>query len=231
MVASGSVCGRYSLSMTPEEVVKALACEGPPPGHPPRWNVAPTQPVIVAVVTNERVRRLREMRWGLVPSWAKDPAIGNRMINARAETLAVKPSFRDAYRRRRCLIVADGFYEWRKEGDRKQPVWIHPVDGGLLTFAGLWDTWRSPDGVVVDFCTIVTCAANDLIGAFHERMPVILPPEARDLWLDPEPRRPEELADLLVPCPSGLLAIRPVSTLVNSPAREGRDLIDERGRS
>ena len=220
------MCGRYTLSMTPDQVLAALGAEGPAPEQPPRWNVAPTQPVIVAVVTNERVRRLRHMRWGLVPSWAKDPAIGNRMINARAETLAEKPSFRDAYRKRRCLVVADGFYEWRKEGARKQPVWIHPVAGGLLTFAGLWETWRSPEGEVVDTCTIVTCAANSLIGSFHERMPVILPPAARDRWLDPEPRRPEELADLLVPFPSELLAIRPVSTLVNNPSREGKDLVE-----
>jgi len=223
------MCGRYTLSVTPEEVLAALRAGGPAPDHPRRWNVAPTQGVLVAVVTNERVRRLREMRWGLVPSWAKDPAIGNRLINARAETLAEKPSFRDAFRRRRCLVVADGFYEWRKAGARKEPVWIHPVEGGLLTFAGLYETWRSPDGEVLDSCTIVTCAANALIGAFHERMPVILPPGARDRWLDPEPRRPEELADLLVPFPAELLALRTVSTLVNNPGREGRELVDPAG--
>ena len=215
------MCGRYSLSMTPDEVLAALRCEAPAPGHPPRWNVSPTQQVIVAVVTNERVRRLREMRWGLIPSWAKDPAIGSRMINARAETLAEKPSFRDAYRRRRCLVVADGFYEWRKVGAGKQPVWIHPVDGGLLTFAGLWETWRSPEGEIVETCTIVTTKSNELISAFHERMPVIVPPEQRDRWLHPEPVEPASLADLLVPYPSDLLETRDASTRVNNPGNEG----------
>ncbi|MCK6481406.1 MAG: SOS response-associated peptidase [Planctomycetaceae bacterium] len=220
------MCGRYTLGMTPAEVLAALRAEGPPPDQPPRWNVAPTQAVIVAVITNEGGRRLRHMRWGLIPRWAKDPAIGNRLINARAETLAEKPSFRDAYRKRRCLIVADGFYEWRKVGGRKEPVWIHPVDGGVLTFAGLWETWKGPDGATVESCTIVTTEANALIGTFHHRMPVILPEEARDRWLDPAPREPSELADLLVPFPPERLALRTVTTRVNSPAREGPDLLD-----
>ena len=143
------------------------------------------------------------------------------MINARAETLAEKPSFRDALRRRRCLIPADGFYEWRKEGSPKVPVHIRPKDGGVLTFAGLWDRWTSPEGEVIETCTIVTCRANELIGAFHERMPVIVPPEQRDRWLDPEPVEPATLADLLVPYPSDLLEIRDASTRVNNPGNEG----------
>lgn len=224
-----AMCGRYTLSMTPAEVLAALRCAGPAPDQPPRWNVSPTQAVIVAVLTNERERRLRPMRWGLIPRWAKDPSIGNRMINARAETLGEKPSFRDAYRKRRCVIVADGFYEWRKTATGKQPVWIHPVAGGPLTFAGLWETWTSPDGEVVDSCTIVTTEANGLIGTFHHRMPVILREEDRDRWLDPEPREPAELADLLRPAPDELLALRPVSTLVNNPRREGPELLEPAG--
>ena len=220
------MCGRYTLGMTPTEVLEALRAVGPPPDSSPRWNVAPTQAVMVAVITNEGGRQLRMMRWGLIPRWAKDAAIGNKLINARAETLAEKPSFRDAYRKRRCLVVADGFYEWRKAGAGKQPVWIHPVDGGVLTFAGLWESWKGPAGTVVESCTIVTTAANELIGTFHHRMPVILPEEARDRWLAPGPRDPAELADLLVPCPSDLLAIRPVTTRVNVPTREGRELIE-----
>jgi len=218
------MCGRFSLA-TGVDVLRGLfEVEGEAPELAPRWNVAPTQPVAVVVVTNEGPRALRLMRWGLVPSWAKDPAIGNRMINARAETLADKPSFRDALRRRRCLVVADGFYEWKKEGTRKTPLWIHPVDGGVLAFAGLWDRWTSPDGEVVESCTIVTCKANALIGAFHERMPVILPPGGWDLWLDPEPRDPRGLLDLLVPCPPERLAVRDASPRVNSPANEGPEL-------
>jgi putative SOS response-associated peptidase YedK len=220
------MCGRYSLA-TGVDVLRGLFGVGEEsPALSPRWNVAPTQPVVVVVVTNENTRVLRTMRWGLIPSWAKDPAVGNRMINARAETLAVKPSFRDALRRRRCLVVADGFYEWRKEGGRKVPVWIHPRDGGVLAFAGLWDRWTSPEGEVIESCTIVTCRANELIGAFHERMPVIVPPESHDRWLAPVPVEPASLADILVPYPADRLALRPVSTLVNSPAREGRDLVE-----
>jgi putative SOS response-associated peptidase YedK len=224
MVAA--MCGRYSLA-TGVDVLKGLfGIGGEAPALAPRWNVAPTQPVAVVVVTNERDRTLRTMRWGLVPSWAKDPSIGNRMINARAETLAEKPSFRDALRRRRCIVVADGFYEWKKEGTRKRPLWIRPRGGGVLAFAGLWDTWRSPDGEVLDTCTIVTTRANGTMAPFHERMPVILPPAAWDRWLDPAPADPASFADLLGPAPDDLLEVREVSTRVNSPANEGPDLLD-----
>jgi putative SOS response-associated peptidase YedK len=218
------MCGRYTLTTTVEVLRAVFGVEGPAPDLPPRWNVAPTQPVTVLVLTNERQRALRALRWGLVPSWAKDPAIGNRMINARAETLAEKPSFRDALRRRRCLVLADGFYEWRKDRARKVPVHIRPKDGSVLTFAGLWDRWTSPSGEVIESCAIVTCGANDLIGAFHDRMPVIVPPEQRDRWLAPEPLEPEALADLLVAYPSDLLEIREASPGVNSPANEGPEL-------
>ncbi len=218
------MCGRYSLATGIDALRGLFRIEGEAPALASRWNVAPTQPVAVVVVTNERARSLRTMRWGLIPSWAKDPAVGNRMINARAETLAEKPSFRDALRRRRCLVLADGFYEWRKEGARKTPLWIHPVAGGVLAFAGLWETWTSPDGEVVESCTIVTTKANALIGAFHERMPVILPPEAWDRWLDPAPAEPASLAGLLVPCPPGLLSVREASPRVSNPANEGPDL-------
>jgi putative SOS response-associated peptidase YedK len=220
------MCGRYSLA-TGVDVLRGLfRIEGEAPSLEPRWNVAPTQPVTVVVVPNEGPRTLRLMRWGLIPSWAKDPSIGNRMINARAETLAEKPSFRDALRKRRCLVVADGFYEWVKEGARKRPVWIHPKEGGVLAFAGLWERWKDPEGSTVESCTIVTTSANGTMAPFHHRMPVILPPAAWDRWLDPAPADPAALLPLLVPAPDDLLAVRPVSTLVNSPAREGKDLVD-----
>lgn len=221
------MCGRYSLA-TGTDVLKGLFdVPGEVPDLAPRWNVAPTQPVAVVVVTNEGPRTIRTMRWGLVPSWAKDASIGNRMINARAETLAEKPSFRDALRRRRCLVVADGFYEWVKEGAAKRPVWIHPREGGVLAFAGLWERWTDrASGEIVETCTIVTTAANGTMAPFHHRMPVILPASAWDRWLDPKPADPASLLPLLVPAPDDLLAVRPVSKRVNSPANDGKDLVD-----
>jgi putative SOS response-associated peptidase YedK len=218
------MCGRFTLGVPWSEVARLLRAEAPEEGPGRRWNIAPTQGVAVLVKTNERKSRLRTMRWGLVPSWAKDLSIGNKLINARAETLAEKPSFRDPLRHRRCLVLADGFYEWRKEGGRKVPIWIHPRQGGLLAFAGLWDRWTSPDGEVIESCTIVTCRANGLIAAFHERMPVILPPERWERWIDPAPADPASFADLLVPAPDDLLAMREASPRVNSPANEGEDL-------
>jgi len=220
------MCGRYSLAAGVDVLRGLFRIEGEAPALEPRWNVAPTQPVAVVVIPNEGPRTLRLMRWGLIPSWAKDPSIGNRMINARAETLAEKPSFREALRRRRCLVVADGFYEWVKEGARKRPVWIHPREGGVLAFAGLFERWKDPEGSTVESCTIVTTAANGTMAPFHHRMPVILPPSAWDRWLDPAPADPATLLPLLVPSPDDLLEVRPVSTLVNSPAREGKDLVD-----
>lgn len=224
------MCGRYSLA-TGTDVLKGLfEVPGEVPDLAPRWNVAPTQPVAVVVIPNEGPRTIRTMRWGLVPSWAKDPSIGNRMINARAETLAEKPSFRDALRRRRCLVVADGFYEWVKEGAAKRPVWIHPREGGVLAFAGLWERWTDrASGEIVETCTIVTTAANGTMAPFHHRMPVILPAAAWDRWLDPKPVDPASLLPLLVPAPDDLLAVRPVSTRVNSPANEGKDLVEPAG--
>lgn len=218
------MCGRYSLATGVDSLRDLFRIEGEAPELAPRWNVAPTQPVAVVVVPNERARALRTMRWGLIPSWAKDPAVGNRMINARAETLAEKPSFRDAFRRRRCLVLADGFYEWRKDGARRTPLFLHPAAGGVLAFAGLWETWTAPGGEVVESCTIVTTKAGPPVDAFHERMPVILPPSAWDRWLDPAPADPASLAPLLVPCAPDLLAVREASPRVNDPAHEGPDL-------
>jgi putative SOS response-associated peptidase YedK len=220
------MCGRFDLALSLEALRDLLGVEGPAPALPPRWNVAPTQPVTVLVIPGDGKRALRAMRWGLVPSWARDPSIGNRMINARAETLAEKPSFRDALRRRRCLIPATGFYEWRREGRRKVPLHVRPRDGGLLTFAGLWESWTAPDGTVLETCTIVTCPAGEPVARFHERMPVILPPEARDRWLAPGPLSPEAIAELLVPAPGDLLVVDPASPRVNSPANEGPELLD-----
>jgi putative SOS response-associated peptidase YedK len=213
------MCGRYSLA-TGVDVLKGLfGVGGETPALPPRWNVAPTQPVAVVVVTNEARRALRTMRWGLIPSWAKDPAIGNRMINARAETVAVKPSFRAALRARRCLVLADGFYEWQRlPSRRKQPWLVRMRDGSPFAFGGLWESWRSPDGRVLESCVILTTAPNALLATIHDRMPLILRPEDHALWLDPEVVDPARLLPLLVPFPPDEMEAVRVSSRVNDPS-------------
>jgi putative SOS response-associated peptidase YedK len=189
----------------------------------PRYNIAPSQPVPVVRLKSAEAKPGREivlMRWGLIPGWAKDPAIGNKMINARAETLAEKPAFRAAVRRRRCLLPADGFYEWQATGRSKQPYFIHFRDERLFAFAGLWESWEGPDNTAIDSCTIITTAANELIRPMHERMPVILPPEAHTIWLDTSTEKIDEIAALLVPFCSDEMEAYPVSTLVNSPSHD-----------
>ena len=206
------MCGRYTLTSPIDSLISEFGLAGAGGDLHPNFNVAPTQEV-AAVVAENGVRRLEMLRWGLVPSWAKDPEIGARMINARSETAPEKPSFRGAFRRRRCLIPADGFYEWRREEGGKQPFYIRTNDGRPFAFAGLWESWN--DGEIRS-CTILTTSANDLVGPVHERMPVILPAADRDAWLDPEAER-EELVSLLRPYEGNDLETFPVSRFVNSP--------------
>jgi putative SOS response-associated peptidase YedK len=191
----------------------------------PRYNIAPSQPI--AVIPNNGQNRIEFFRWGLIPSWAKDPKIGNRMINARAETLAEKPSFRVAYRRRRCLVLADGFYEWRKEAGRKTktPMYIRLESGQPFAFAGLWEAWRSPDDQTVLSCTIITTTPNTLVEKIHNRMPVVLAPAAYDLWLDPGEQSPDRLNEWLRPYPASQMSAYPVSTQVNNPSNDVPDCI------
>ncbi len=206
------MCGRYTLTVPVDRLAAEFDLDevrGEPTAN---FNVAPTQEV-AAILAENGGRRLEMLRWGLVPSWADDPGIGARMINARSETAPEKPSFRGAFRRRRCLIPADGFYEWKREEGGKQPYYIHMNDGRPFAFAGLWESWN--DGEIRS-CTILTTSANELVGEVHERMPVILPAEERDAWLDPEAER-EELASLLRPYPGDDLETFPVSRFVNSP--------------
>jgi len=194
------------------------------PPSAPRFNIAPSQPVAVVRLApglHDSRRELVQLRWGLIPSWAKDPAMGNRMINARAETVAEKPAFRAALRRRRCLIPADGFYEWQRTGGQKQPYFIHLRDDRPFAFAGLWEAWEGPDHAAVESCTILTTGPNELILPIHNRMPVILAPDAYQLWLDPALQQPGQLEDLLVPYPADEMTAQPVSTYVHSPAGEG----------
>lgn len=219
------MCGRFSQAQIAEldrEIARLL--EAPP--VEPRYNVAPTQD---AAVVRERPdggdRVVQMLKWGLIPRWAKDPAIGNRMINARAETAAEKPAFRTPFQRQRCLVPADGFYEWQKTAGAKQPYFIRRRDARPLVFAGLWDRWEGgPEGPVDSF-TILTTAPNDVVAPIHNRMPVILPAVHYDAWLDPANRDVEGLQALLGPFPAAEMTAYPVSRYVNSPRNEGPECV------
>ena len=214
------MCGRYTLINLASLTNAFPWIIMPAPADLSRYNIAPTQPILA--VANNHADRFEHFHWGLIPSWAKDPSIGNRMINARAETLEEKPAFRTALRRRRCLVPADGFYEWRKEADgkTKTPMYIRLRDKKPFAFAGLWEVWRSPDGTSVPSCTLITTSPNTLMEGIHDRMPVIIPPEAYQRWLDPKEKDPAELEDLLKPYPPEEMEAFPVSKTVNSPANE-----------
>lgn len=191
----------------------------------PRYNIAPTQPVLIIRVESERVTPAR-VRWGLVPGWARDPGAGNRMINARGETVAEKPSFRTAFRQRRCLVPATGFYEWQKtNGTGKQPWHVHRPDDGPFAFAGIWEHWEAADGSTLETCAIITTRANATMAPIHDRMPVILAREDLDCWLDPDNNEPAILESLLVPCPDKTLVADRIDTHVNRPSHEGPDCL------
>ena len=210
------MCGRYTLATPVGRLAEEFAFDSSSKDFRTSYNVAPTQQV-PAVLAEGGARRLEMLRWGLVPSWADDPGIGARMINARSETAPEKPSFRSAFRRRRCLIPADGFYEWKRENGGKQPYYFHMREGRPFAFAGLWENWNK-DGEIRS-CTILTTTANDVVEEVHERMPVILPRDHYDAWLDPEAEG-EEVAGLLVPYPGDDLEAYPVSRFVNSPGND-----------
>jgi putative SOS response-associated peptidase YedK len=218
------MCGRFSLGATTR--VGQLFSLPNWPETSPRYNIAPSQ-TVPAVIRNRETgtREFRPFRWGLVPSWAKDPAIGNRMINARSETAATKPTFRKPLRERRCLILADGFYEWKREGERKQPYHIKLREGQPFAFAGLWDHWQPPDSALLETCTILTTVSNDVVRQIHDRMPVILPPDAYNVWLDPAMRDVEPVQALLMSYPAEEMIAYPVSTRVNSPAYDSPECI------
>ncbi len=216
------MCGRFTLAMDIDTVAKAFGV-APSLQAAPRYNIAPTQEV-VSILSNGSAH-MEWLQWGLIPSWAKDESIGSKMINARAETLAEKPSFKRLLRSRRCLVVADGFYEWKKEQGGKTPMYITLKDGSPFAFAGLWDLWHDPDGRDIRTCTIVTTRPNALVTSIHDRMPVILPANARDLWLDSALHDEEALLPLLASYPAEEMTARAVSRLVNNPRSEGAELI------
>ncbi len=222
------MCGRFTLR-APASVIAAQFSLFEVPFWKPRFNIAPTQPVPVVRMSPQQAELQREfvlLHWGLVPSWATDPAIGNRLINARAETAADKPSFRAAMRRRRCLIVADGFYEWQSIGKRRQPMFIHMRDDQPLAFAGLWESWEGAGHSSLESCTILTTTANDVVRPIHDRMPVIVAPQDYQRWLDPAVQKPEPILPLLRPYPSEAMDAYAVSTRVNSPARDEAECIE-----
>jgi len=224
------MCGRFTLVMEPEAVQNELQLGNLPEGLGRRFNIAPSQ--LVAVVTDPESRNVELFRWGLIPSWAKDPGIGNRMINARSETLAEKPTFRNALLRRRCLILADGFYEWRqpdgkekgKTGGRSTPYLFRLASGKPFAFAGLWDIWKSPEGYNISSCAIITTSANEEVKLVHDRMPVILDQDHLWRWLAPQASR-EELNGLLISYPAQKMASYPVSSLVNNPGNDTPEVI------
>jgi putative SOS response-associated peptidase YedK len=212
------MCGRFTQA-SDGEVIARLFELASSPKLAPRYNIAPTQDVAV-VRAADGVRRLSMLHWGLIPSWAKDAGMGARLINARAETLSEKPAFRSAFCARRCLVVADGFYEWQKLGARKQPHLIRFRDGRPFGFAGLWERWRGAGGEGIESCTIITTEANDLLAPIHDRMPVILDSGDYGLWLDPAVTDTNRVTNLLRPSDSSRMEAYPVSLFVNNPAND-----------
>jgi putative SOS response-associated peptidase YedK len=216
------MCGRYRLSRRKEFLAEHFDTNFDDLDWEPRYNIAPTQ--AVAVIRRRgpsQTRQATMMRWGLIPSWASDPTIAARTINARAETAASKPSFREPLRNQRCLVPADGFYEWRRSAKEKQPFCFEVEAGAVFAFAGLWDSWRSPDGDALETCTILTTTPNDLLADVHDRMPVILPAELYDRWLDPGMHGLEGVLGLLKPYDPALMRRYPVSQRVNLVTNEG----------
>jgi putative SOS response-associated peptidase YedK len=218
------MCGRYTLSTPAGRLAEEFRLDDAAVEIPPSYNIAPTQQVS-AVLEEDGKRHLEMLRWGLVPSWADDPEIGARMINARSETAAEKPSFRSAFRRRRCLIAADGFYEWKRENGGKQPYYFRMQEGRPFAFAGLWESWDKGTDGELRTCAILTTRANSVLDGIHDRMPVILPSESYDAWLDPDADK-EELAGLLIPYPGNDLETYPVSRFVNSPSNNDERCIE-----
>jgi putative SOS response-associated peptidase YedK len=219
------MCGRFTLTVNPAELQDTFSNFIFPEKFAPRFNIAPSQPLLA--IPNDGANKAAFFVWGLIPMWAKDPAMGNRLINARGETVAEKPSFRGSFKYKRCLILADGFYEWKANlGTKtKTPYFIHMRDRKPFVFAGLWDAWESPDGSSIKTCTIITTEPNELMKPIHNRMPVILHTRDYAKWLDASPQTPDSLLPLIKPFPADDMAAYPVSTLVNKPSNDKPELV------
>ena len=221
-----SMCGRFTLFAEPIAIAAFLHAPEPSFDSEPRYNIAPTQLILACRQAEDHHRELVRLRWGLIPSWAKDASIGVKAINARADTIAEKPMFRSAFKKRRCLIPASGFYEWQKTGKTtKQPFFIHPSKGDLFAFAGLWEAWNK-EGEPIESCTIITTDANKKLEQLHDRMPVILPPASFESWLDPKTPA-EALKELLCPLPAEQIAFHPVGASVGNVRNQDAGLIEE----
>lgn len=217
------MCGRFALTSSTAEIIKEFDIEGPSTPFSPSYNIAPSLDILAVI--NDGANRLALFHWGLIPHWAKDEKIGHRMINARAESLSEKPSFRTALKKRRCLVVADGFYEWKHAGKKKTPYYVRLKNHRPFGLAGLYDEWKSPEGEVIDSCTIITTDSNALIERIHDRMPVIVPKDMREMWLDPANRDSEQVLKALKAYSSKDMEIYQVSTIVNSPANDSPECI------
>jgi putative SOS response-associated peptidase YedK len=218
------MCGRFTLQISPELLAEIFGLAGIPV-FPARFNIAPTQQIPIIRQGADSHNHFDMLRWGLIPSWAKDKSIGSKIINARCETVHEKPAFRHAIRYRRCIVLSSGFYEWRHEGKMASPFYIRLKDGSPMYFAGLWESWKSPEGELIESCTVLTTTANKLVEPLHDRMPVILHPAEFDIWLNRNMHDPEQLKSFYQPYPADLLEMYPVSPQVNSPKVDSPELI------
>ena len=222
------MCGRFTRKSTIKKIAETFQVEEIACDLAPSYNIAPRQ-YLASILKDSKVR-LVALRWGLIPGWAKEATIGDRMINARAETIIEKPSFKSAFFKRRCLIVAEGFYEWKKEGPQKIPMYIHLEGHPLFAFAGIWESWRTPEKTTLETCTIITTEANEFLRSIHHRMPVILPKDQQEEWLNPKAERDSLLA-LLKPFPVSEMRAYPVSTWVNAPKNNSPKCMEPENKS
>jgi putative SOS response-associated peptidase YedK len=219
------MCGRFTLQYSNEMLAQIFGAKVSQEIKP-RYNISPTQKVpVVRTSPDDSTIHIDLLKWGLIPSWAKDPSIGSHMINARSETADQKPSFKNSLKHRRCIVPASGFYEWLAVEGKKHPLYIKLKDNSLMMLAGIWDHWKSPDGNVIESFSILTTSSNELISPLHDRMPVVLDLKFKDIWLDPKLTNPEQLKPYFKPYPSGSMEMYPVSDLVNSPKNETPECI------
>jgi putative SOS response-associated peptidase YedK len=223
------MCGRFTLTATFEEIITRFDIQSflDEENYAPSYNIAPSQAVL-AVINDGKSNRMGLLKWGLVPPWAKDASIGNKMINARAETLSEKPSFRTAFKKKRCLVIADSFYEWKRHEDKsKTPMRIKLKSNDLFAMAGIWEAWKSPEGKTLYTCSVITTGPNELMKDIHDRMPVILKPDDEKTWLDTSISDTNDINKLLVPFDENLMETYAVSSLVNSPRNNSVELIQK----